>query len=242
MSGASAAAARTSSSGADRERALGERGLGRRGQLRLASRPGRAPAIAARAADPEARDRGVAPGLVRVGLEDAGGPRSGEVGGDLRIVRMEVGAVGDVGRRRVGKLVERQRPADDRDDVARLDPCLVVAPATAADARAADPKPIASTLPTAQPAPPAGPSAAPRSGLAVGRPGPNGEPVRKSRPGGRSPIAPSRSSNRSGTSNRAPRGKTRSSPRAVADPEADRPLVVDQVEEIRRRRSRRRER
>ena len=74
----------------DRERPLGKRGLGRGGQLRL-RRLRIELGIATRTADPEARDRGVAPGLGRIGLEDPGGPGRGEVGGDLG-VREEVGA------------------------------------------------------------------------------------------------------------------------------------------------------
>ena len=49
-----------------------------------------------RPADPEALDRGVAPGLGRVVGEEPGGARLGQVGGDLRIVGAEAGAVEQV--------------------------------------------------------------------------------------------------------------------------------------------------
>ena len=130
-SGTSSEAARTSVSGAMRNvrsaRAAPRR-VGQRERVR-----GRVDDRADhRSPDPEAGDRGVAPGLGRVVDERAGGPRLGQVGGDLRVVGGRPRAAAEVGPGRVGEVGEGECPPDDRDRVARLEAGLAVRPPAAA--------------------------------------------------------------------------------------------------------------
>ena len=112
----------------DLERPLGS--ARRRPPSRAAGRwrPRRAPARG-----PAARSR--SPGSPRCPTPRPGrqracrrrGPRPGRRRSPGRRPRRRTGLV-DVRPRRVLELVERHRPADDRHDVAGLDPCLLVAP------------------------------------------------------------------------------------------------------------------
>ena len=81
--------------------------------------------------------RGVAPGLGRRVHERARRACLREVRGDLRIRQRQVRSRADVRTERIGQVVERQRTADDRDRVARLEPRLAIVPA-AAPSRGAD--------------------------------------------------------------------------------------------------------
>ena len=63
-----------------------------------------------RPADPEAGDRGVAPGVRGIVGKRAGRPGRGEVGRDLRIVEAVRGSVGDVGAGRIGQRRRRGPP------------------------------------------------------------------------------------------------------------------------------------
>jgi hypothetical protein len=99
----------------------GERRLGRFGvQL---GRPDRA-------ADPEARDRGVAPRLLGRRRQRASGAGSREVRGDLGVGgrRAAENVAAEVGARWVRQLVERDDEPDDRDDVSRFQPRLAIGP------------------------------------------------------------------------------------------------------------------
>ena len=101
--------------------------MGRRIQLRRADRP----------TDPEARDRGIAPGILRIVGERAARPCGREVSRHLGIVGGDVGIASDVGLGRVGQVAERHRPADDRHRIAGRQPRLAVPPPAPGRAREA---------------------------------------------------------------------------------------------------------
>ena len=85
-----------------------------------------------RATDPETRDRRVAPGVLGVHREDPCRASLGQVRRDLRVGVEQVCFGAEVRRDRIGQVRERQGPSNDRDGVARLQPCFaIVAPTIA---------------------------------------------------------------------------------------------------------------
>ena len=158
-----------------------------------------------RRTDAEPGDRRVAPGERRVSEQHAGLPRLGDVHGHLRVVRGQRLATAQVRLRRVGKRPERHRPPDDRHGIARFDARLDVLPIrdrrpvqAASRRRAAGPASAGRRSTLRGPARPAGTASRCGCGARAGR----------------RPCCDDRSSKRAGTSQRALRGNTRTSPEA----------------------------
>ena len=193
-------------------------------------RPGRAAGAAASGSSSGARTGRPMPkpgiaalphASVRVVGQDAGRARLGDVGGDLGIVGGQLDADRDVRLGGVAQVAERQRPTDDRDRVAGRQPRLAVAPrrASVRRRRSSGSRSLDAGGPCSSAA-----IAASRSGSAADdRRARSAGPARPARP----PNAPSRSSKHD---RRVPPGAAREDPdvaAVVADPEADRALLVE---------------
>ena len=96
-----------------------------------------------RAADPEAGDRGVAPGVAPDRRQACRPPAPRQDPPRPRDRRADcAGSVGDVGAGRIGQLGEGDRPADDRHGVARFEPCFAIRPPSVRVAHAGKRRPF----------------------------------------------------------------------------------------------------